>query len=115
MQTEKSGRLRGCGEEGGGARHSLYYFSRASYLTLLLRRKTPTASSRCDVGLQKFIKSALQAGYSRQKERAWCAVATNAQPVSLMSDLKIFILMKNPELKTCKHSLLKKALKVLQA
>lgn len=66
-RQRKSVGLRGCGEEEGGAMHSLCCFRRNSYLIVLLKRKTPAASSRCDVGLKKFIKSALQAGYSSQK------------------------------------------------
>lgn len=108
-QTEKSGRLRGCGEEEGGAMHNLYCFSRTSYLILLLRRKTPAALSRCNAGLQKFIKSALQAGYSSHKhsvweKRSWCHIATNAQPVSLNLKMLIWI-MESQELSTCRHSL----------
>lgn len=80
----------------------------ASYLILFLELKTPAAVSRCYAGLQKFIRRALQAGYSCQKhtvfqrKRSWCPVATNAQPVSINLML---ILLESEELSTCKHSL----------
>lgn len=54
---------------GGGAEPGAVCITLAELLTSpsFGGEKKPTASSRCEVGLQKFIRTALQAGYSRHK------------------------------------------------